>query len=133
MFDMTSLQIAALYAAINALITFALAANAGRVRVKHQVFLGDGGNEHVLRGMRAHANNVEYVPLVLGLLILLALLQASATVLHVVGACLALGRAFHGLGLATRSGISLGRGLGMLFTLIALLTAVVVLLMKALA
>jgi uncharacterized membrane protein YecN with MAPEG domain len=48
-----------------------------------------------------------------------------------VGLCLLLGRVAHGLGLAIKSGISAGRGIGILLTLIAMLVAIVFLLMKA--
>ena len=129
---MTHLQIAALYAAINALITLALAINVMRARMKNKVLIGDGGNEAVLRAMRAHANNVEYVPLVLVLLTLMALVKSSMLLLHIVGICLAVGRLFHGLGLAIESGLSIGRGVGTMLTVVALLVAVVTLLLYAL-
>jgi hypothetical protein len=127
----TSLQIAAFYIALNAIVTLALALNAALTRGRTKVLLGDGGNETMLRAMRAHANNVEYVPLTLVMLLALALLQSSVLVLHIVGLCLFLGRVAHGLGLATKSGISAGRGIGILLTLIAMLVAIVFLLMKA--
>jgi uncharacterized membrane protein YecN with MAPEG domain len=74
---------------------------------------------------------VEYTPLVLVMLVTLGLLQASTLILHIVGGLLFVGRAAHGFGLATNGGLSLGRGLGMMLTLIAAVTAIVVLLMKA--
>jgi uncharacterized membrane protein YecN with MAPEG domain len=127
----TPLQIAAFYIALNAIVTLALAINAAMTRGRTKVLLGDGGNETMLRAMRAHANNVEYVPLTLVMLLALALLQTSILVLHIVGLCLLLGRVAHGLGLAIKSGISAGRGIGILLTLIAMLVAIVFLLMKA--
>ena len=127
----TPLQIAAVYIALNAIVTLALAFNAVRARGRTKVLLGDGGNEAMLRAMRAHSNNVEYVPLTLLMLLVLALLQTSVLVLHIVGLCLLLGRIAHGLGLATASGMSAGRGLGIALTVIAMLVAIVFLLIKA--
>ena len=127
---MTTLQIAALYIALNAIVTIVLAFNVVRVRVKTQTQIGDGGKEEMLRAIRAHGNNVEYVPLTLVALVTLALLQSSILILHVVGVALTVGRVLHGLGLNTNSGASLGRGLGIMLTLVALITAIVALLLK---
>ena len=128
---MTPLQIVGLWAALNAIVTLALAINCGVARGKTKVLLGDGGNETMTRAMRAHANNVEYTPLVLVMLVTLGLLQASTLILHLVGGLLFVGRAAHGFGLTTNSGISAGRGLGMLLTMVAALIAIVMLLIKA--
>ena len=128
----TPLQIAAFYVALNAIVTLALAINAATTRGKTKIFLGDGGNEAMLRAVRAHGNNIEYVPLILVMLVTLALMQGSILFLHIIGICLFLGRIAHGVGLATKSGASPGRGIGMLLTLIAMVIAIVMLLMKAL-
>jgi uncharacterized membrane protein YecN with MAPEG domain len=130
---MTNLQIAALYCALNAIVTLALAINAAVTRGRTKVLLGDGGNESMLRAMRAHANNIEYVPLTLVMLVTLALLQGSAILLHVIGAALFVGRAAHGYGLATHSGINAGRGIGTALTMLAMITAIVMLFIKALS
>src|SRR5262249_17167072 len=102
----TPLQIAAFYVALNAIVTLALAVNAALTRGRAKVLLGDGGNEAVLRAMRAHANNVEYVPLTLLMLVVMALMQSSVLFLHIVGLCLLIGRIAHGFGLSTNSGLS---------------------------
>ena len=128
----TPLQIAAFYVALNAIVTLALVVNVVRMRGKTKILLGDGGDEAMLRAMRAHANNVEYAPLVLLMLVTLALLQGSVLFLHIIGICLLLGRIAHGIGLSTKSGLSAGRGLGSLLTTIAMVVAIVMLLLKAL-
>lgn len=129
----TPLQIAAFYVALNALITFALALYVVRARVTTRTLLGDGGNPTMLQAMRAHANNVEYVPLILVMLVALALLQASALILHIIGIALAIGRIAHGIAINLSSGPSVGRGAGILLTWAALITAVAALLLKAFA
>ena len=53
----------------NALLLTALAANVSRLRLKHKISLGDGGNAELLSAIRAHANGIEQVP-VFALLIL---------------------------------------------------------------
>jgi uncharacterized membrane protein YecN with MAPEG domain len=129
---MTPMQIVGFWAALCAIVTLALAINCALTRGKTKVLMGDGGNEAMLRAMRAHGNNVEYTPLVLVMLVTLGLLQTSSLILHIVGGLLFVGRAAHGFGLATNSGISLGRGIGMMLTMIAAVTAIVMLLIKAL-
>ena len=131
--EMTHLQIVALYAALNALIALVLAINAGGLRGKTKVLLGDGGNDNMLRAMRAHANNAEYVPLVLVLLLLLGILKSSTFLLHGVGAALTVGRILHGVGLNMSGGLSFGRIAGTALTFIAIIAEIVALLMAAFA
>jgi uncharacterized membrane protein YecN with MAPEG domain len=57
-----------------ALINLWLAIRVGQVRTKEKVSVGDGGNESVIRRMRAHSNFNEFTPIVL---ILLAAVRAS--------------------------------------------------------
>jgi uncharacterized membrane protein YecN with MAPEG domain len=114
-------QIAALYAALNALVVFALAALVVRQRAKAGISIGVGpvaGPLH--RAIRAHANAIEYVPLVLVLLVVLDLAGANVILLHVVGGGLLLGRLLHGFGLSRSGGISIGRSAGALLTWLAL-------------
>ncbi len=121
----THLQIVALYAALNAIITLVLAFNAAQTRGKTKILLGDGGNEDMLRAMRAHANNVEYVPLALVLLVLLGLLQSSVYLIHGVGIALTIGRIAHGIGLSTKSGVTAGRAIGAMLTMGAMVAEII--------
>ena len=45
------------------LIALVLALYTGKMRLKHDVKVGDGGNDAVIRAMRAHANLIEFAPL----------------------------------------------------------------------
>lgn len=107
-------------AAAAGLINLWLAIRIGQVRTSQKVSVGDGGNEFVLRRMRAQANFVEYTPFVL---ILIAGLEASghaATWLWVVGVVYMIGRLAHGLGM-DGGALGIGRMIGTLTSMLTLL------------
>ncbi|MFT3809442.1 MAG: MAPEG family protein [Micropepsaceae bacterium] len=120
----THMQVFALYAALNGLIVLLLALNVTRVRMSTKVMIGDGGDQRLLRAFRAHANAVEYVPLILVLLGALAGMKASMLMIHIVGGLLTFGRILHAIGLTRSSGVSIGRGAGTLLTWIAFIVAI---------
>lgn len=78
----------ALYAATNALIMLVLGVLVVRARVKTRTEIGDGGNLAMMAAVRAHANNTEYVPVALLLMLILIPLRANAYVIHAIGATL---------------------------------------------
>jgi len=115
---MLSLPVTLTIAAGAALVNLWLMIRCGQARTKESVSVGDGGNEFVIRRMRAHANFVESAPFVL---ILLAALEATAGTsnwLWGVGILYIVGRLAHGLGM---DGGALGKG-RMVGTLISMLT-----------
>jgi uncharacterized membrane protein YecN with MAPEG domain len=128
----THMQVFALYAGLSDLIVLILAVLVTRARRKHGVLLGDGGNPAVLQAQRAHGNAVEYVPIILVLLLTLASLRASIWLIHAIGALLVFGRILYAIGLYQSTGLSVGRGLGMVLTWAALLIAAVACLFYAL-
>jgi uncharacterized membrane protein YecN with MAPEG domain len=86
-------------AAAAAVINLWLSIRIGNLRMKGKILYGDGGDEMLMRRMRAHANFVENTPLVL---ILIAAIEAAgkgATWLAVVGGIYMLGRIGHGFGM----------------------------------
>jgi uncharacterized protein len=101
-----------------ALINVWLAIRVGRVRTKEKVMVGDGGNDAVVRRMRAHANFVEYTPFVLILIGLIELATGTSTWLWIVMAVYMAGRVAHGFGM---DGIMAARGAGTGITLLTLL------------
>jgi uncharacterized membrane protein YecN with MAPEG domain len=114
-------QISALYAALNALVVLALALLVVRQRAKTGISIGEGPTDGPLhRAIRAHANAVEYVPIILVLLVVLDLADANVILLHAVGGGLLLGRLLHGFGLSRSGGISIGRSIGTILTWLAL-------------
>jgi uncharacterized protein len=114
-----------LYAAFNALIMLVLGILVVRARVKTRTEIGDGGNLTVMAAVRAHANNTEYVPVALLLMLILIPLRANAYVIHAVGATLTIGRLLHAFGLSRSVGTSVPRFLGMILTWLSYLIAII--------
>ncbi len=107
------------------IIAVALAFYTGRMRGKHKVFLGDGGNEEVLRAMRAHANFIENAPLGLIIIGLLENAGAHTMLLMGLGIALVFGRAAHGYAMNQSGGITKGRAIGTLLSILVLLVGAV--------
>jgi uncharacterized protein len=108
-------------AGIAGLINLWLAIRVGQVRTSEKVSIGDGGNEAVIRRMRAHANFVEFTPIIVILIGVIELAMGdSPTWLWVVMSLFMAGRVAHGLGM---DGGSFGKGrmIGTLITMITLL------------
>jgi uncharacterized membrane protein YecN with MAPEG domain len=82
----------------------------------------------MMAAIRAHANNSEYVPLALLLMLILIPLRANAFVIHVIGGTLTLGRILHAIGLSRNVGTSLPRLLGIVLTWLSYLLAIVAIL-----
>jgi len=95
----TGIPTVALYGAVNALINVALAVNVSRVRGASNVFLGTGDSEPLLRASRAHANNMEYVPLAIVLLLIAEECHGGSIPLHVLGGTLTVARLAHAHGM----------------------------------
>ena len=122
-----ALKLTAIYVAGNALIMLVLGMRVVRARVATQTAIGDGGNEAMVRAIRTHGNNVEYVPLPLVMMLAVALLGGSFWLIHAIGAPLTLGRILHAIGLSLNAGTSRGRLLGMTFTWIGFIAGIVAL------
>ena len=97
----------------------------GRVRHAAKIGIGDGGNEALVRRMRAQANFIEQTPLTL---ILFALVEAAGRGglwLAPLGAAFMLGRVAHAFGME-ENGFKRGRSIGMLTSMLTQLALVVV-------
>ncbi len=101
-----------LYAALCGLVLLFLSVRVVQGRVAFKIDIGDGGNEEMLRRIRAHANFAEYVPM--ALILLYAVQQAGFRVwiVHTLGVVLIVARVFHAAGLGKTTGISRGRLVG---------------------
>lgn len=88
-----------------------------RLRRSLKISVGDGGNESLLRAIRAQANLVEYGPLSLILLACLELNGAPWWLCVVFGIVLLLGRWLHQQGIVDDSSSFSKRVLGMQLTL----------------
>ena len=111
------------FAGVAALINLWLAMRCGQARTSEKVSIGDGGNELVIRRMRAHANYIENTPFVL---IMVAGIELAKTPggapswLWIVAAVYFLGRVAHGLGM-DGGAFAKGRMVGTLVTMLTLL------------
>ena len=76
-----------------------LAARVSRVRRQFRIGLGDGGNEALLRRIRAHGNYVENMPIVIILIGLLELAGGDRRILWAAGIAFILGRSAHAFGM----------------------------------
>jgi uncharacterized membrane protein YecN with MAPEG domain len=107
--------VTALYAALNAFINIALAFRITRLRGKYSVSLGMGDAPQLLVAIRQHANNAEYLPLALVMMLLCELCGGSSVALHIIGGGLLLARIFHAVGLPMKAPNPL-RWMGTAFT-----------------
>ena len=112
------LPITLMTAGAAAIINLWLAMRTGAVRTKAKVSIGDGGNEGLIRRMRAHANFVEYAPFILILIGLLEFTTGTSIWLWVASALFLVARIAHPLGM---DGLPVGRMLGTILTFALLL------------
>ncbi len=114
---------AALYAGLNGLILTWLAVHVGRTRMRLGIATGDGANVEMIRAMRGQANFVEYVPLVLLQMVLMAHLETPVFVIHLFGIALTVGRLLHGWHFTRSDAPAWQRGAGAMLTLGTLVAA----------
>jgi uncharacterized protein len=112
------LPIALTAAGVAALLNIWLAIRVGQVRTKEKVSVGDGGNDLVIRRMRAHSNFSEFTPIVLILIALVEYSTGTSLWLWAVMAVFSLGRVAHAFGM---DGWGPGRGIGIISTLLVTL------------
>lgn len=110
-----------LYAALCALLIFALSLRIALLRRALRIGIGDGGDAGLARAIRAQANAIEYVPLLLVMLLIAENNGASIVMVHACGAALLLARVLHAVGLSGSAGVSFGRFWGILLTWAVLL------------
>jgi uncharacterized protein len=117
---MTSLEAAGLWVGLNALFLIYVSARVGMTRTRLKINLGDGGNDEMIRAIRAQGNYVEYAPMALLGLLTLAAMGQGTTLIHALGAVFLGARMAHLLGLGL--GVwPAGRFVGTLGTMLSLL------------
>ena len=82
-----------------AILLIWLASRVSRVRRQFRIGLGDGGNEALLRRIRAHGNYVENMPIVLILIGLLELAGGDRRILWGAAIAFILARIAHAFGM----------------------------------
>lgn len=117
------LPVTLVIAAACGLINIWLALRLTRGRLKGKVMVGDGGDPAMHAGMRAHANFVEYAPIVLILMALIELARGPLVVLWAIGAVFVLARIAHPLGMSRPSPNPLRAGGALVTWVVTLLLA----------
>ncbi|MEA2940074.1 MAG: uncharacterized protein QOD09_603 [Bradyrhizobium sp.] len=119
-------SITGFYLALLALLYAALALQVARLRRGNRVLFGDGENIRLRSAIRAHANFVEYVPIVALLVATLEMSGLSAIWVHVLMGALLAARLLHPLGMYSKPGtwqFSAGRVGGIVITISVLIAA----------
>jgi uncharacterized membrane protein YecN with MAPEG domain len=114
------------YLALLALVYAALALDVARLRRGNRVLFGDGENFRLRSAIRAHANFVEYVPIIALLVAMLEMSGISAVRVHVLMGALLVARLLHPLGMYSKPGtwqFSAGRVGGIVITISVLVAA----------
>ena len=106
------------------IINFWLGMRIGKLRHVHGISVGDGGNDLILRRMRAQLNFVEQAPLTLLGIGLIEIAGKGGAWLAPAGAIFMLGRIAHAIGMD--GGFKAGRGIGMATGMLVQLALVVV-------
>jgi len=117
--------------AINSILVLALALNVSRLRIKHKVSLGDGGNKGLMAAIRTHSNAVEQLPIFATTILTLTLIQPTATILPIAVIGFTLSRFSHAYGMLFRVFIvrRVGAGFTYIFQAIAAVSVCTYLLM----
>lgn len=105
----TTLPITLVLAGALALLNIWLSFRVGAVRRAAGVSVGDGGDERVLRRMRAHANFAENAPITLVMVGLIEFAASPSIWLWAAAGLFLLGRVAHAFGM---DGWGPGRGIG---------------------
>lgn len=127
----SALAATALYAALNALILLVLTGATGRHRVRMRIMMGDGGDLHLIRLLRGHANAIEAMPMFFVMLGTGVALGAPAFAVHAIGLPFTAGRALHALHFIQTDAPAWQRGLGFALSFLAFLVLTVGLLAHA--
>ncbi len=106
-------------AAAAAILNFWLALRVGQLRVRLKVLHGDDGGP-LMQRMRAHANFIEYTPIVLILIAAIEMTGKGAPWLAWVAAAYMLARIAHAFGMDSATG-SKWRAVGIVITMLVML------------
>ena len=92
-------SITAAYLGILALLYLVLGLQVSRLRRGHRVLFGDGDNIKLRSAIRAHANFVEYVPIIVLMVAMLEMSGMPALRVHLLMGALLVARLLHPLGM----------------------------------
>ena len=112
-----------LTAALLTIIQIGLMFSVIKMRGDAGVFIGSGGNEGLERRIRAHGNFIENVPTFLVCLMLIELMVGSTLLVALLGGVVLVARLAHAIALSANSGVTAGRLVGTVGTVIPMLVA----------
>jgi uncharacterized membrane protein YecN with MAPEG domain len=95
--------VTALYGGLNALFNVFLANRVSTARRREKVAIGHGDSKELLLAARIHANNAEFVPLAIVMMLLVELCGGTSLALHLLGGSLLVGRVGHVIGMPLKA------------------------------
>ena len=128
-------SITAVYLAVLALLYTVLAVQVGRLRQRDRAAFGDNGSLRLRSAIRAHANFIEYVPIIALMVAMLEISGMTAWRVHLLMAALLVSRLLHPIGMYARPGtfaFRIGRVAGVTLTLLVLVASAVAILSRVL-
>ena len=126
-------SITSAYLGILALLYLVLGLQVSRLRQGNKVLFGDGGNIKLRSAIRAHANFVEYVPIIVLMVAMLEISGMPAMRVHLLMGALLVARLLHPLGMYVGPRtlqFQICRVGGILLTLLVMLCAALLLLWR---
>ena len=127
-------SITAAYLAVLALLYTALALQAARLRQRDRASFGDNGSLQLRSAIRAHANFVEYVPIITLMVAMLEMSGLPAMRVHLLMGALLVSRLLHPLGMYAAPNTQqfrIGRVGGITITFVLLIACAVMILWRA--
>ena len=112
-----------LTAALLTIIQIGLMFSVIKMRGDAGIVIGSGGNEGLERRIRAHGNFIENVPTFLVCLMLIELMVGSTLLVALLGGVVLVARLAHAIALSANSGVTAGRLVGTVGTVIPMLVA----------
>ncbi|QHO78073.1 glutathione S-transferase [Bradyrhizobium sp. CCBAU 051011] len=128
-------SITATYLAILALLYTVLAVQVGRLRQRDRAAFGDNGSLQLRSAIRAHANFIEYVPIITLMVAMLEMSGLAAVWVHLLMGALLVSRLLHPLGMYAAPNtlqFRIGRVGGITITLVLLLACALTIMARAL-
>jgi uncharacterized membrane protein YecN with MAPEG domain len=127
-------SITAIYLALLALLYTVLALQVGRLRQRDRAAFGDNGSKQLRSAIRAHANFIEYVPIIALMVATLEMSGLAAIWVHLLMAALLVSRLLHPLGMYAAPNtlqFRVGRVGGITITLVLLLVCALTILSRS--
>ena len=121
-FHTEAFRAVALWTGLSLLFVLFLSMRISAGRRKLKVSVGDGGHAELTTTTRAFGNAIEYIPVALVSLAVVAVFY-SAPVVHVLGGSFFLGRVLHAWGMAHEKQPAAGRMFGMILTYLPFLAS----------